>query len=976
MIFTTRTFAYSILTASAICVFATSPLLANDSLVSQYIVAEAMEDKEQSIVIWKDLLGNKNNQSLAKNGFDSKILRANIVNDYVALYLAEKDVDHIKKADDFITFQMPKDEQAWAYIYLLKPIINDPMAMEFIDKIHVLSSTIIDARAKNDLLYALSTLITMQSDASTLNLVHGFINDFNNDDHRIDIIRKYANATQSNNAMHPSACNEFYNLMVGDKYPSKDELLRINKQAMGDDQFILALNALLSIKKDKDRADALKEFFYDLYDDGKISEARRVAEKTTNAARGVDFWSRLGGHYLISGYQKQSEDAFQKAMDFANQRGDSRAKSIQLIDDRKRDALKEHVKKKDSDISQGDRDKRSEAIQNLENNDIKSSVAVAKKIEDAIYRAKTFRLIAEAQLQKIDIYNFLKATNDDTATKFVLDGYTIIDNPETKITNPIDINPETLHVQKGLPSNLGKIIAKDNLPQKLAQDGEMIANLIPLPSTADVQISYYENNILNSKFAGVYGNAGFIQQQGTSAPISIIIQNGSIDIPTLYASLRHKGYDDYLIRDGKNYTLRRPLVIANGASLILTGDDVDDLRLSKERGAYIAYGGDFYASDTKITGWSEAKGATAHIQYKAKRMFRPFLTAWSRSNTYIGNSELIALGYGNGKSYGLSFSAGPNAWLKHGNQANINRPTGIMADNSLDNIMYGYYSYEADDFIINGNEYIDNVVYGIDPHDRSRRLVIGYNTAYDTQNKHGIIISREVNDSLIAGNISFNNAGTGFMIDRESNGTLIYGNTSFDNKNDGMTMFESDCAIIAANHIFDNNGAGMRIRNSHDLGVFHNIIMDNKKDGIIAYNGTLLGDPVHSHRDFGLDPYDEHTSITAVGNTIQSNGSGLNIQSISALFMRGNEFINQSPKVTLGPWFQKNPDLLFRYNQDIDGVSITPTCPVLPKQLKPNTCKFRQSGILSHDGQDDLIERIAQSACAMGVVKHEEKSHP
>ena len=66
------------------------------------------------------------------------------------------------------------------------------------------------------------------------------------------------------------------------------------------------------------------------------------------------------------------------------------------------------------------------------------------------------------------------------------------------------------------------------------------------------------------------------------------------------------------------------------------------------------------------------------------------------------------------------------------------RPEGVIADNSFRNMYYGFYSYEAENAALLGNEYRDNIVYGIDPHDRSRYLMIAYNTTYDTHKKHGV----------------------------------------------------------------------------------------------------------------------------------------------------------------------------------------------------------------------------------------------
>src|SRR3546814_14775655 len=88
-------------------------------------------------------------------------------------------------------------------------------------------------------------------------------------------------------------------------------------------------------------------------------------------------------------------------------------------------------------------------------------------------------------------------------------------------------------------------------------------------------------------------------------------------------------------------------------------------------------------------------------------------------------------------------------------------PTGWLIDSEFYDNWYGFYCYEAEDVVIRGNDYHDNIKYGIDPHDRSRRLIIAGNKAHDTKEKHGIIVSREVDDSWIINNQAYDNALSG-----------------------------------------------------------------------------------------------------------------------------------------------------------------------------------------------------------------------
>ncbi|MCK5285079.1 MAG: right-handed parallel beta-helix repeat-containing protein [Alphaproteobacteria bacterium] len=975
-----------------------SSCLAAKDIQILFLKAENLEDKEQSILLWHDILSELAGEEENNNNpvISERLVRYNIVNDYMTLFTKEQDMDHLVNALNFIRNFKDSNEQAWSYIYMIN-IITESVNIISNQKLYNFVSNLIDDTERlalsfnnkdksSHIFYALSMLLTKtQNDISVfeeenLSLVHGFIKNIERDKHRIHILKQFSRLAKGKD-FYPKQYADFYSVMAQDKI-EESSLIEIHNYALKEDFFDLAVLSLLSIEKEKQRTKKLFVFFENLFKQKEMSRARRVVKKIENPSKAVNSWSKMAQHYLISGYKMQSDEAYEKALFHAGRikKSSSREKAYKLIENRKKAAQKK-TKKQSSIDDNPERYKREAAIKYIQDRDISNATDIARTIKDSIYRAITFRKIAEIQLSFNDSYNILKNVNNLDKRFYTLPEYDqnmhvsseIVNAYKQEIYEHLDDDESGLYITKGLSSNIGSFIHKDSLPEKLSYNGDTISTMIPFAKGAEIERSYYEDTFFNGKFYSVYGNAGFSQDQRTSAPEAIIIENGITDISAVYDALKDMGIDDYIIKTGHTYLLRRPLVINNNASLVITGDDVHELRLSSETGTYLVNVGNLFVSDTKITGWDEKKDAPAFAVYADKRKFRPFFTAWSRSKTYIGRTEITALGYGNGKSYGLSFSAGPKKWFKHGNWANINRPTGIITDNSIRNALYGFYSYEADDVALIGNEYVDNIVYGIDPHDRSRRLVIGYNTTYNTYKKHGIIISREVNDTLIMGNVSFDNKGTGIMLDRESNGALVYGNTLFHNKQEGMTVFESDCAIIAANNIFENKGSGFRIRNSYNMGLFYNNIFRNEGSGITAYNGTLKGKPVHKLRDFDLDPYDELTTVSAIGNRIEENGTGINIESIAALYLKGNRFINQSPKIVRGVWFKENPDILFRYNQEKQGLVINRTCPVLPKKLNVQKCKYRENKTLYGDGQDELINRIAQSICAHSIVYESSK---
>ncbi|HEV7415261.1 MAG TPA: right-handed parallel beta-helix repeat-containing protein, partial [Tianweitania sediminis] len=314
------------------------------------------------------------------------------------------------------------------------------------------------------------------------------------------------------------------------------------------------------------------------------------------------------------------------------------------------------------------------------------------------------------------------------------------------------------------------------------------------------------------------GNAAAHQvqvSQNLTWPHYIAIKSGTVTLGQLLRDLPETRKRRFLEPSGDALLIRAPIIVLPGATLLMSGAEFGSYRLSAQSGSFIAVAGNLRIQDTEVLGFDENLNAPAHATEADKAAFRPFITAWGGSNLKIGGSRIAMLGYDSGKAYGLTQSSG--AAVQSLYNLGSGRPRGEIVDNSFENLRYGYYSYEADDVALIGNEYRDNIVYGIDPHDRSRRLVIALNTSYGAAKKHGIIVSREVDDSFIIGNVSLRNAGSGLMLDRLSQRNLIYANTSIDNGGDGLTFYESGCNLAAANHLANNARAGIKIRNSTDV---------------------------------------------------------------------------------------------------------------------------------------------------------------
>ena len=347
----------------------------------------------------------------------------------------------------------------------------------------------------------------------------------------------------------------------------------------------------------------------------------------------------------------------------------------------------------------------------------------------------------------------------------------------------------------------------------------------------------------------------------SSLPKIILIEGGYMTPADLKRQLPSQYFDE---PEKGVFVARLPIDIKPGATLQI-GDDVKDFRLSLDRGAFLVNEGKLFITGSRLEAWNEA--ARGPAVFRDKHDFRPFLVSWAGSETYIVDSVVAHLGFAATKAYGVSIS---QFSPKLAPLFKRPRPTGWLINSEFFDNWYGFYCYEADDVVIRGNNYHDNIKYGIDPHDRSRRLIIAENRASGTKEKHGIIVSREVNDSWIFDNKSFENGLSGIVVDRSSVNNVVAHNQVYRNRADGITIYESPNTLLWQNLVVGNERHGIRVRNSIDADLRDNVAIGNGLSGIYGHIKNLSD----TDRNLRLDPFSQEISMTIVGGQLVSNGSG------------------------------------------------------------------------------------------------------
>ena len=403
-------------------------------------------------------------------------------------------------------------------------------------------------------------------------------------------------------------------------------------------------------------------------------------------------------------------------------------------------------------------------------------------------------------------------------------------------------------------------LATPTLPDLKGYTAEAVAAKIVRSKPGKISVRrMMQENALKDFIGGDNKMAEWVVRQH-GIPQAIFVDDGYMNLKDLAKKL-----PKYIIESSPGVYLAKIPIVVGQKGILEIDKQTQELRLSQEGGAFLVNDGHMFIRDTKVTGWREKENGPA--TFRSPKEFRPFLLAWGGTETYIVNTKMASFGYSNSKSYGVSISQYTP------NMAKVLKrpePTGWIIGSEFSDMWYGFYCYETRDFVVKGNTYKDNIVYGIDPHDRSHRLIIADNTVYGTKKKHGIIISREVNDSFIFNNRSYDNKLSGLVIDRNSVNNLIAYNEIYKNHTDGITLYESADNLLWGNKVISNRRHGIRIRNSVNIRLYENVSMANGLTGLYGH----IKDLSDTDRDIKLDPFDAEVSLIVVGGELAANGSG------------------------------------------------------------------------------------------------------
>jgi mannuronan 5-epimerase len=276
---------------------------------------------------------------------------------------------------------------------------------------------------------------------------------------------------------------------------------------------------------------------------------------------------------------------------------------------------------------------------------------------------------------------------------------------------------------------------------------------------------------------------------------------------------------------GGQYILKANLEVADGVNFEMTssGDGLQYLKVAGENGIIVH--GRILINGVIITSWDVSNEEV--IQQDMNGTIRRGYVQFAASEgSQIINSEFGYLGDIEPGRRGFDlFGEGPSHDM-------------VIRGSKFHDMWFAFYSREAYNITVDGNEYYNNIKYALDPHTITHDMVITNNWLHD--NPIGAICSDRCYDILIEGNLVEDTTDIGIFFSRNMTDSIARNNHII-NARVGILVSESPNNQIYNNTIEEATAQGIRLLNPDitDDGVTEsNIVYDNfissSEDGIAA----------------------------------------------------------------------------------------------------------------------------------------------
>jgi mannuronan 5-epimerase len=312
------------------------------------------------------------------------------------------------------------------------------------------------------------------------------------------------------------------------------------------------------------------------------------------------------------------------------------------------------------------------------------------------------------------------------------------------------------------------------------------------------------------------------------------------------------------------YILNATLEVDDGITFEMTstGDGLQYLKLAGGNGI-IVYG-KILIEGVKITSWDlEDEGVIQ--QDRNGTISRGFVQFAASEGAQILNSEFGYLGYAEPGRRGFDlFGEGPSHDMD-------------IRGSKFHDMWFAFYSKEAYNITIDGNEYYNNIKYAIDPHTITHDMNITSNWVH--HNPLGIICSDRCYNILIEGNRVENNLNYGIYFSRNMHDSIARNNYVY-NSTIGITVSESP-----NNQIYNNTFEGIT---SQAIRLFIPPLppYDGFTVSNLVYNNTIVDS------ENGIAALRSHGNILENNSFSDINSSEYYLSGNSSIIIRGQHFDN------------------------------------------------------------------------------------
>ena len=309
------------------------------------------------------------------------------------------------------------------------------------------------------------------------------------------------------------------------------------------------------------------------------------------------------------------------------------------------------------------------------------------------------------------------------------------------------------------------------------------------------------------------------------------------------------------------YILNANLEVADGVNFEMTssGDGLQYLKIAGANGIIVH--GRILINGVIITSWdvSDEEIISQDMNGTIRRGYVQFAAS---EGSQIINSEFGYLGDIEPGRRGFDlFGEGPSHDM-------------VIRGSKFHDMWFAFYSREAYNITVDGNEYYNNIKYALDPHTVTHDMIITNNWLHD--NPIGVICSDRCWNILIEGNLVEDTTDIGIFFSRNMTDSIARNNHVI-NARVGILVSESPNNQIYNNTIEGATGQGIRLLNP-------DIADDGVTEGNIVYNNVI------SSSEDGIAAARSQNNIVESTTFSDIGSSEYHLSGNSALTIRGQEF--------------------------------------------------------------------------------------